>query len=331
MSTRATYQVNGKFFYIHYDGYPEGAAGYFYAMIVEPNKRGGFAERFLRANDDAEFTKSHDYHGDTEYCYDLDKSGSLFAYKIDNGGERKLIWSGDVADFVNLHGHTISGFSPVVKVGSRVITLEALMVEIRDEYTGGLKALEKGWTGNAGGYFDGVWAKLPIAKSEATEQELEEIRAGILAKDEQLAKACGRTVEKLPGVIQEMKKSTEWFARFYFSGAFIADTVDLPISGDDPYAVHWPEGAYAFTIHSQDLVIDGDDVYRKEKKRVGPMYYHPHSEVQALEQVINDSRATKTLVQNMKHNQWSHIVWSRFGDWPQPYVDGEHVVLASTL
>lgn len=65
MATRATYQFkthNGTYtFYIHHDGYPEGAWEYF-VDVKTP-------EDFIRENEDARLTKSHDVHGDTEYRY----------------------------------------------------------------------------------------------------------------------------------------------------------------------------------------------------------------------------------------------------------------------
>lgn len=78
MSTRATYlfKSNGDSIlnretciYIHYDGYPEGAARYLLNMIEQDNKRGCMASQFLRANPLAELTTSHESHGDTEFRY----------------------------------------------------------------------------------------------------------------------------------------------------------------------------------------------------------------------------------------------------------------------
>ena len=78
MSTRATYEFNwlqcGKqcrtTFYIHHDGYPEGAAAYIYRSMCS-GCHGGLPERFLRENGRAEFTNSHSIHGDTEYRYTI--------------------------------------------------------------------------------------------------------------------------------------------------------------------------------------------------------------------------------------------------------------------
>lgn len=82
MSTRATYHFEDKdnwgpsvTIYIHYDGYPEGAASYFYRLLVCPNQRGCMATRMIRAVASAELTASHAAHGDTEFQYDVTGSG----------------------------------------------------------------------------------------------------------------------------------------------------------------------------------------------------------------------------------------------------------------
>lgn len=77
MSTRATYLITehafhpAVCFYIHSDGYPEYAFHYFQNAVAADDKscNSSFAERFIRANDTAEFTSGHDAHGDTEYRY----------------------------------------------------------------------------------------------------------------------------------------------------------------------------------------------------------------------------------------------------------------------
>lgn len=75
MSTRATYQIDFARFYIHHDGYPEGAAEYF-ARALDPANRGqdrapnaSLADDFMRANSRAELIEDHADHGDTEYRY----------------------------------------------------------------------------------------------------------------------------------------------------------------------------------------------------------------------------------------------------------------------
>lgn len=75
MATRATYSIlrnKSRYnFYIHYDGYPDGAATYFAAMLN--NSKGHVTpESFIRANKRAELTEYT--HGDTEFHYDLEEA-----------------------------------------------------------------------------------------------------------------------------------------------------------------------------------------------------------------------------------------------------------------
>lgn len=136
MSTRATYKIDGVCFYIHYDGYMDGAAVYFWNMHRARDKgRGGYAEAFLRGNDLAEFTESHAAHGDTEYRYDL-KGETLTVWARgdwSDAPEFKQVWSGNWWEFVNEHNQMIKGFEHLAKINNRVSTrseLEARIAEV---------------------------------------------------------------------------------------------------------------------------------------------------------------------------------------------------------
>ena len=110
---RATYQFKDDrldiTFYIHHDGYPTGAARYFKKMRDYEDKmktcNHGLAEVFFRANDNAEFTQSHEYHGDTDYQYTLTmpedyrfgKREHILEVKFARG---KIIFKGTVDDFI---------------------------------------------------------------------------------------------------------------------------------------------------------------------------------------------------------------------------------------
>ena len=108
MSTRATYLLPAGdisqpiCFYIHYDGYLEGAAHYFYKMHQCKNKRSALAGRFFRANAYAEFTRSHETHGDTEYQYTINYQGILSVRQKESfNGEWRSIYEGLWYEFVN--------------------------------------------------------------------------------------------------------------------------------------------------------------------------------------------------------------------------------------
>lgn len=121
MSTRATYEFKEKkaptfCVYIHHDGYPEGAAAYFYNTLINPSK-GNFATQFIRCNEGAELTKNHAQHGDTEYQYTIKGSGleayvSCFDIRRDDfcwidGMELCPLWG-----FINKNSKLIADFKP---------------------------------------------------------------------------------------------------------------------------------------------------------------------------------------------------------------------------
>lgn len=118
MATRATYTFKSaggdKHIYIHWDGYPEGAARYFKGMMdlrAEQRKslsdlRGGLTEQFIRANRGAEFTKHWEVHGDTEWHYEIIGSYeavSIRVYRLeyDDSGDRRGVefFSGSIDEY----------------------------------------------------------------------------------------------------------------------------------------------------------------------------------------------------------------------------------------
>lgn len=110
MSTRATYRIQEftphenriEYFYIQYDGYPAGAAEYFQKLLVNMESlketdpysgnvkwRPGKAIVAFGMLKYAEFTEDHEYHGDTEYRYNLyfdriRKTWDIVAYGREN-------------------------------------------------------------------------------------------------------------------------------------------------------------------------------------------------------------------------------------------------------
>lgn len=124
-----------------------------------------------------------------------------------------------------------------------------------------------------------------------------------------------------------MKKILKHFVTFYSPGSFCADTWTEDVCDVSPDKIKFPDRAYYFTMHKQEDVVDGATVYKGESKQVGPRYYHPDSKVETLEQVRINPKASKTLIENMEYNRWEKIVWSRWGNWPQPFDDAKDVVL----
>lgn len=146
MSTRATYQFRNRSnqfepattIYIHYDGYPTGAAVYLWNLLHVENKRGCLATQFIRANDLAELTKSHETHSDTEYRYTFvtyQKQTHLKAEKLNDSGSWTVFFEGEWIDFINKYGSLeyIENFEPIkecqIQYGKQYLTKSQLKAE----------------------------------------------------------------------------------------------------------------------------------------------------------------------------------------------------------
>jgi hypothetical protein len=137
MSTRATYEVDGRVFYIHHDGYAAGAAFYFAKMIEAltvpesddrrtiaaiEERRGGPAFAFIRGNTRAEpaFRDAHDGHGDTEHRWKVTsgESGRLMlqhsARRMSDTAPAFSPWSErePLVDFIRRNGPAWEGGEP---------------------------------------------------------------------------------------------------------------------------------------------------------------------------------------------------------------------------
>lgn len=107
MSTRANYIFKSgrktlATFYIHHDGYPEGAVKYFHKALIFGNGKINSPDTFFRANDTCEIS---DIHGDIEYLYELDvNTQKIKVYKIiftETGNKKSLDIVDDLYMFIN--------------------------------------------------------------------------------------------------------------------------------------------------------------------------------------------------------------------------------------
>lgn len=114
MSTRANYIFKSgrktlATFYIHHDGYPEGAAEYFHKALIFDNGKINSPDVFLRANDACEIS---DIHGDIEYLYEFNiKTQKLKVFKIhftETGNKKSLYIVDDVYMFINKYSVVFS-------------------------------------------------------------------------------------------------------------------------------------------------------------------------------------------------------------------------------
>ncbi|MDP1712450.1 MAG: hypothetical protein Q8K86_08335 [Candidatus Nanopelagicaceae bacterium] len=126
-----------------------------------------------------------------------------------------------------------------------------------------------------------------------------------------------------------MEKKRKFWVKFLAPGFLVGEDWIEELDGfEDPDDVEWPDGAYAFTMHQRDDVVDDDGVeFKGEPKQTGPVYYHPDSKIESLAEVAKNPQATKMLLDNMRCNEWTHVVWTRWGNWPQCFDPKKTTVL----
>lgn len=197
MSTRATYTIIDKkrgkveraHYYIHYDGYPDGAAEYFKKFAEYKNKRGGAICQFLRAVDLAEFTDDPDLHGDTEFHYEINAVDmSLKAYSMEwDSPKRTLFFFGGMEEFLNKYLHFDKENCPFgtkkpvwLSFRNEIMTESELERRYQQEIERNWSYLYKGHVGNAS--FKLAYRMLTALKPGACVPKEIETAAELLAK-----------------------------------------------------------------------------------------------------------------------------------------------------
>lgn len=163
MSTRATYEFKPAnewsetvTMYIHCDGYPEGAASYFYKMLALASRKdskyawkseiaGGLAEAFMIANpSQAKFHPGRDTQDDTEFHYIIDPRGKSLEIQERAGfagGQWKTVKRCSLLEFIekNLSPDWVDDYSPLIKVGDDILTLNYAKLRAVEELAAAVK------------------------------------------------------------------------------------------------------------------------------------------------------------------------------------------------
>lgn len=160
MSTRAIYNfLEGSCrisSYIHYDGYLEGAAMYFYETLNNPSK-GSFATQFIKANKNAELIEFEEFDineafsntfSDIEYFYVYEKGLKCYHRNLAIDARYfKLIWEGSVIDFVNSLTDLIDDFKDFRIVKNEFQEISFLNENLAKKELFKLQDLYKSWYG----------------------------------------------------------------------------------------------------------------------------------------------------------------------------------------
>jgi hypothetical protein len=102
MSTRATYQFISEWSgthtaYIHHDGYPQGAAMYLTNSDSESIRN---VNAFIRANETAQMTESHEIHGDTQFRYTIKGLHIRAEERVNFTDQWSTIYNGCINSFI---------------------------------------------------------------------------------------------------------------------------------------------------------------------------------------------------------------------------------------
>jgi flagellar basal body rod protein FlgC len=146
MATRGTYQFidddTKTTIYVHWDNYLDGAAKYFYGMLVSPSK-GNLATQFIRAVDSAEITRSHARHGDTEFQYNIKGSDGNAELMVKNPCANIVVYKGTLVDFIEKHKRLIENYKPLKKYVNEWGYVQYVTVDMaRKIIEGKLKTME---------------------------------------------------------------------------------------------------------------------------------------------------------------------------------------------
>jgi len=127
---------------------------------------------------------------------------------------------------------------------------------------------------------------------------------------------------------EEQKR--QWF-RFWSPGLIFGESWDVEVPvGTKPKDVEWPEYAYCFQVVTRTDILKKGERFRGDSHVSPAHYYHPDSIVESYSQAVCNPKATRQLLSNMSSNNWDHIVWSRSGNWPQPFNPDRDVVIESS-
>ena len=124
-----------------------------------------------------------------------------------------------------------------------------------------------------------------------------------------------------------MKTERKQWVKFFCPGLICGEDWNVDTDHVDPSKVEWPDNAYAFQFYGREDVINDDKRFKGDAESIGPMYYHPDSKVETLAEVKKNPDAGRCLASNMECNDWDAVVWSRWGNWPQPFEKDTMVIL----
>jgi len=125
-----------------------------------------------------------------------------------------------------------------------------------------------------------------------------------------------------------MKIEIKRWVKHWTPGIIVGESVNVSIKHTNPHEIIWPKDSYAFEIYEREDIIMGGKKFKGKPQRIGKLFYHPDSKIETIKQVMKNPNTGPCLVSNMKTNKWNRIIWTRWGNWPQPYNEKEMEILS---
>lgn len=118
---------------------------------------------------------------------------------------------------------------------------------------------------------------------------------------------------------------TRRYVEFLYAGSFTADYRTEEVGHADPALIEVPDGAYAFRFFDIREIDDGGTVLRSDRLNKS-MTFYPDGVLATVEQA-REMPNSQILVSNMEGNGWPAVVFSRYGNFPQPFNPAKDLII----
>lgn len=122
------------------------------------------------------------------------------------------------------------------------------------------------------------------------------------------------------------------YVKFYYPGAFFAETEIVEIETFNPLSIIIPDGAYAFQsykVKTLSVYIDGVLFTKRQPPFEKTKMHYPGGQVLTLQDIESEFGADSILYKNIKYNGYQYALKTRCGNY-QFYDPDKDIVYKET-